>query len=79
MGSPFRPRQCEPEMGRPAHERAGPPPAPPPERDALRARVAELEAGDDDRRSASIHLRKSQAGRILDGRTWDEMPEDTHG
>ena len=49
------------------------------ERDALRARVAELEAGDDDRRSASIHLRKSQAGRILDGRTWDEMPEDTHG
>ena len=49
------------------------------EADELRARVAELEAGDDDRRSASIHLRKSQAGRILDGRTWDEMPEDTHG
>lgn len=24
--------------------------------------------------TSSIHLRKSAAGRLLDGRTWDEMP-----
>lgn len=41
--------------------------------------IGALHFWDDDRRSASIHLRKSQAGRILDGRTWDEMPEGAHG
>ena len=41
--------------------------------------IGALHFWDDNERSASIHLRKSQAGRIMDGRTWDEMPEDTHG
>lgn len=41
--------------------------------------IGALHFWDDDRRSASIHLRKSQAGRLLDGHTWDEMPEGAHG